>query len=105
MKVGTSAVPALPHTLRCIGSWLKDRTDLLWPDIAFRVRGGKGRIFTSAPEILHKITLLCTEIYAEFFTNFCVEFTMGKRKNEPLHLKDSFLHLKTYNQLKFTLDK
>ncbi len=30
---------------------------------------------------------------------------MRKRKNEPLHLKDSFLHLKIVIRLKFALDK
>lgn len=29
---------------------------------------------------------------------------MRKRKNEPIHLKDSFLHLKTSIHLKFALD-
>ncbi len=29
-----------------------------------------------------------------FFVNYRSEITMKKRKNEPLHLKDSLLHLK-----------
>jgi len=34
-----------------------------------------------------------------------VNDTMGKRKNEPLHLKDSFLHLKNLFYLKLAFDK
>jgi hypothetical protein len=103
VEVCISAVPALAQLNWCVGSYFKGGANLLRPHVAFGIGGRQGGILK--PAIFHSITLLCIEIYAGFSVNFSPEHSTGKRKNEPLHLKGSFLHLKTYINLKSTLDK
>jgi hypothetical protein len=92
VEVCISAVPALAQLNWCVGSYFKGGANLFWPHITLGIGGRQGCILTSA--VFHSITLLCTEIYAEFPAIFCRKNITEKRKNEPLHLKDSFLHLK-----------
>jgi len=98
MKIGAAAVPALPQPGRCAGSRLKGGANLLWPHVALSIGGSQWCVLL--PAVFHSITLLWTEINTDFSTNFCEEHSMEKEKNEPLHLKDSFLHLKNLYSLK-----
>ncbi|WMJ85863.1 hypothetical protein [Anaerocolumna sp. MB42-C2] len=66
---------------------------------------GKESILLPAPTMFHNITLLYDEMQIDLPINYSKKNTIKNIKNEPLHLKDSFLHLKTYFILKFALEK
>ncbi|MPM94670.1 hypothetical protein SDC9_141818 [bioreactor metagenome] len=97
-KIGIPAVPALTQPGRCAGSRLKNGANLLGPHVALSI--GSSQWCILLPAIFHQVTLLSAEVYADFSINFCEEHSTQKRKNEPLHLKDPFLHLKNLYSLK-----
>jgi len=71
MKIGTTAIPALPKSGWSIYPRLKSWAYLLWPYVSCSIGGRKRKILL--PAVIHAITLLCMNLlYISAFSDHII---------------------------------